>query len=348
MSSPVWGMNRRTTRAVLAAFAAVVVVAVVVLGLRSCSAGPATTATTSPTASRTASPSASPSTTARTGPLSGRALAVKIDNTERSHPHIGVAQADVVYLEPVEGGLTRLLAVFSSAMPKEVGPVRSARESDLAILGNYGPVAFAYSGASHYTERLLAKGREVNLSYGASTQGFRREPSRPAPYNVIGDPKVLLARAKGSVVPKDPGFVFGAAPAGGAKATEVATRWPASRVSFTWDPRRKAYLLTTDGRPDVDPMGRQYGAATVVVQEVPTHSSQNRDVRGAPTPVVTLTGKGRVTVLRGGQAWRGTWSRTSLTAPTSFTGSSGKPLTMAPAGTVWVLFVAPGQAVTVR
>ena len=331
-------MNRRTA---LAAVAAVVAVAVVVLGLRSCSDGPGA-------APPTTSPSASPSSAARTGPLSGRALAVKIDNTAKSHPHIGMAQADVVYVEPVEGGLTRLLAVFSSAMPKEVGPVRSARESDLAILGNYGPVAFAYSGASHYTERLLAKGREVNLSYGASTQGFQRDPARPAPYNVIGDPKALLARAKGSAVPKDPGFVFGAAPAGGAKATEVATRWPAARVSFKWDAGRKEYLLSTDGKRDVDPQGRQHGAATVVVQEVPTHSSRNKDVRGAPTPVVTLTGKGPVTVLRGGQVWRGTWSRTSLTAPTSFTGPSGKALTMDPAGTVWVLLVAPGQAVTVR
>jgi hypothetical protein len=341
-------MNRRTARAVLAGVAAVVAVAVVVLGLRSCSTGPATT---SPTASPSASPSATPSaarSAQRTGPLSGRALAVKIDNTARSHPHIGMAQADVVYVEPVEGGLTRLLAVFSSSMPKEVGPVRSARESDLAILGSYGPVAFAYSGASHYTERLLAKGREVNLSYGASTRGFRRDPLRPAPYNVFGDPKALLARAGGSVVPKDPGFVFGAAPAGGAKATEVATRWPAARVSFTWDPRRKEYLLSTDGRPDVDPRGRQHGAATVVVQEVRINSSTNKDVLGAPTPVVTLTGKGPVRVLRGGKAWRGTWSRTALTAPTSFRGSSGGPLTMDPSGTVWVLLVAPGQAVTVR
>lgn len=337
-------MNRRAVRTALAAVGAVVAVAVVVLGLRSCSAGPAATPSASPSAS---SPAASPSTK-RTGPLSGRALAVKIDNTGKSHPHIGMAQADVVYVEPVEGGLTRLLAVFSSALPKEVGPVRSARESDLAILGNYGPVAFAYSGASRYTNRLLDKGREVNLSYGASTQGFRRDPSRPAPYNVIGDPKALLARAKGSVVPKDPGFVFGAPPAGGAAATEVATRWPAARVSFVWDARRKEYLLSTDGKRDVDPQGRQHGAVTVVVQEVPTHPSKNRDVRGAPTPVVTLTGKGRVTVLRGGQVWRGTWSRSALTAPTSFTGSSGKPLTMDPAGTVWVLLVAPGQAVTVR
>jgi hypothetical protein len=292
---------------------------------------------------RSPSPSASP-----TGSLSGPALAVKIDNTARSHPHIGKAEADIVYVEPVEGGLTRLLAVYSSTMPREVGPVRSARESDLAILANYGPVAFAYSGASSYTSRLLDKGEQVNLSYAASDTGFRRERSRPAPYNVIGDPKALLERADGSALPEDAGFEFGPAPAGGTAAASLAVRWPAARVSFAWDAGRKEYLLSTDGRPDVDPRGKQHGAATVVVQEVRTTASKNKDVTGAATPVVTLTGKGKATVLRAGRAWQGTWARERPTGPTSFTGGGGESLTMDPAGTVWVLLVAPGQAVTVR
>lgn len=281
-----------------------------------------------------------------TGPLSGPALAVKIDNTAKSHPHVGVAEADVVYVEPVEGGLTRLLAVFSSGMPKEVGPVRSARESDIAILANYGPIAFAYSGASAYTTKLLEKGSQVNLSYGASTVGYRRERSRPAPYNVIGDPKALLERAKGSVRPQDPGFEFGPEPSGGTPATSVAVRWPASRLAFTWDAGRSQYLLTTDGKPDTDTEGTQHGAGTVVVQVVTTRASKNRDVTGAATPVVELTGKGKATVLRGGKTWQGTWERPAAADPTAFT-AAGAPLTMAEEGPVWVLLVAPGQPVTV-
>ena len=321
-------MNRRA--APLAAAAAVAAL----LAVAACSSD-------EPPSARTTSPSPTP-----TGPLSGPALAVKIDNTAKSHPHIGMAEADVVYVEPVEGGLTRLLAVFSSGQPKEVGPVRSARESDLAILGNYGPIAFAYSGASSYTNRLLEKGEQVNLSYAASSQGFRREKSRPAPYNVVGDTMALLQRAKGSARPKDPGLDFGPAPAGGSAAASVSVRWPAARLSFAWDATRDEYLLSTDGRKDVDPEGTQHGAATVVVQVVKTTPSKNRDVTGAATPVVQLTGTGEATVLRGGRAWQGEWSRSSLSAPTAFT-MQGKPLTMAPDGPVWVLLVAPGQSVTV-
>jgi hypothetical protein len=233
-------------------------------------------------------------------------------------------------------------------MPKEVGPVRSARESDLAILGNYGPIAFAYSGASSYTNRLLDKGEQVNLSYADSSEGYRREKSRPAPYNVVGDPAALLERAKGSARPTDPGFEYGPEPEGGAPATTVTVRWPATQVAFAWDAGRKEYLLSTDGKPDVDPQGKQHGAATVVVQVVRTTPSKNKDVTGAATPVVQLTGEGKVTVLRGGKAWQGTWSRDDLPGPTAFRAGGDATLTMAPEGSLWVLLVAPGQAVTVR
>ena len=50
---------------------------------------------------------------------------------------------------PVEGGLGRILAVFSSRFPPVIGPVRSAREADLELLAQFGRPAFAYSGAPH-------------------------------------------------------------------------------------------------------------------------------------------------------------------------------------------------------
>jgi hypothetical protein len=317
------------------------------LSLAACSGSShrATAAATTPPTTTTARPSPTPSS--GLVPLQGGpVLAVKIDNTSRARPRIGLQQADVVYVEPVEGGLTRLLAVFSRTKPAEVGPVRSARESDVELVANYGRVALAYSGSSPYTQRVLAKGHQVNLSNDASGEGFRREPSRPAPYNVIGDPKRLLARAGGSVKPADVGFRFGPASPGGGEATSVTVRWPSSRVSLVWNAKRKQYLVTTDGRADVDPKGRQYGAATVVVQHVQTHLSANRDVNGVATPVVTLTGKGKAVVLRGGKAWSATWARRSATAPTTLT-VGGKPMALAPDGPVWVLLVAPGQGVSI-
>jgi hypothetical protein len=273
---------------------------------------------------------------------------VKIDNTAGSRPRLGVDKAAVVYVEPVEGGLTRLMAVFSTgagALPAEIGPIRSARESDVALLGNWGRVALAYSGGSAFTREVVDRANLASIPYDASTQGYRRAGDRRAPYNVIGSTQTLLARAGTGPSSGDPGFRFGPADPGGAPATTVSTAWPASKVSFAFDAGSGRYVLTTDGRPDVGADGSRQSATTVVVQEVPTHLSDNRDVNGAQTPVMDLLGQGAVTVLRDGYVWKGQWSRPDLGSPTSYT-ANGRPVAMAQ-GSVWVLLVPAGQGVTV-
>ena len=327
----------------------------VALGLAACAspAPSASRATNGASASTGASAttSAAPSTTATTalpGLPGGTVLAVKIDNTAGSRPRIGIDKAAVVYVEPVEGGLTRLLAVFSTGvgdLPGEFGPIRSARESDVTLLANWGRVAFAYSGGSAYTRGVVDRAALASIPYDASTQGYRRAGDRRAPYNVIGDSQALLDRAAVGPASGDPGFRFGPAAAGGTPGTSVTTAWPAARVAFTWDGSSGRYLLATDGRPDAVAGGGQLGAATVVVQEVRSHLSENRDVNGAQTPVVDVVGSGPVTVLRDGLAWRGQWSRPDAGSATSFQ-TDGQPIPMA-SGPVWVLLVPTGQVVTV-
>lgn len=304
---------------------------------------PASTATSSTTTTAAAKPTPSGPVPLTGGPV----LAVKVDDTENARPRVGLDQADVVYVEPVEGGLTRLLAVFSRHLPTQVGPVRSGRESDVDLLANYGPVAFAFSGTNAHTARILAKGKQVNLSWDQDPRGYRRDGSRPAPYNVIGDPKALLARAGGSVEPRDIGFRYGPATPGGTPAAGVTAVWPSATVALRWNAARKQYLVTTNGRADTSPKGVPFGATTVVVQQVITRMSSNRDVNGQRTPVVTVVGKGKADVLRDGKVWHGTWARTGASAPTVFT-AGGARLTFAPTGPVWVLLVAAGQHVTVR
>jgi hypothetical protein len=318
-------------------------------GPTTAAAAPAPTSTS--TSTTTTAPPPSPTTPSLPGLPGGTVLAVKIDNTAGARPRLGIERAEVVYVEPVEGGLTRLMAVFSTGagdLPPEVGPIRSARETDVALLANWGRVALAYSGGSAFTRGVVDRANLASIPYDAGTQGYRRAGDRRAPYNVIGNTQGLLARAGTGATNGDPGFRFGAAGPGGSPAASVSTAWPASKVAFTWDAGTGRYLLTTDGRPDVAVGGARVGAATVVVQEVPAHLSENRDVNGAQTPVVDLVGSGPATVLRDGQVWRGQWARPDLGSPTSYTagGQNGQPIPMA-SGPVWVLLVPAGQAVTV-
>src|ERR1700678_4193982 len=73
----------------------------------------------------------------------GPELIFKIDNVEQARPPTGLTKADIVYILPVEGGLSRIFAVFSSHFPPVVGPVRSSRAEDLQLLRQFGRPAFA-------------------------------------------------------------------------------------------------------------------------------------------------------------------------------------------------------------
>ena len=98
----------------------------------------------------------------------GEILVVKIDDTTSARPQIGIDKADIVYVEQVEGGLTRLAGVFSSEIPALIGPIRSARISDIEILAQFGRVVFAYSGAQ---SKMLPVISAANLNdYGAQRQ----------------------------------------------------------------------------------------------------------------------------------------------------------------------------------
>ena len=90
-------------------------------------------------------------------------LAVKIDNIVDARPQTGLQSADLVYVIPVEGGLTRFMAVYSSRVPSVVGPTRSARESDLDILRQFGRPGFAWSGATPHLVPFIERARVADL-----------------------------------------------------------------------------------------------------------------------------------------------------------------------------------------
>src|SRR5206468_9352312 len=113
----------------------------------------------------------------------GPVLAIKIDNLAPARPQTGLTAADIVYVLPVEGGLSRFLAVFSSHSPAVVGPVRSAREDDLELLRQFGRPAFAYSGAQPQLLPVVEKARTADL-YAGRVGGYFRDPRRVAPHNL--------------------------------------------------------------------------------------------------------------------------------------------------------------------
>ncbi|PVZ06395.1 DUF3048 domain-containing protein [Actinomycetospora cinnamomea] len=268
--------------------------------------------------------------------------AVKIDNTARGRPWDGVEFADVVHVEPVEGGLTRLLAVFSSRLPASVGPVRSARETDVGILGAYGLPALVYSGAAPELVPVVTSASLISTVPHDAPGAFRRSTGRPVPENLYVD---LTAVRDAVPVPepaRDVGFRFGPPPAGGEATSARTVGFPAARVGLTWSPDDAAWTIAMDGVTAVyGPDRLPVRAETVVVQRVSLRDSSVRDAAGAVSPVAVTVGEGDAEVLRDGRSHPARWSRRSATDPTRLTSPGGDELPLA-AGRVWVV-LAPGD-----
>jgi len=270
----------------------------------------------------------------------GPVLAVKIDNIKQARPSTGLKSADIVYSLPVEGGLSRLMAVFSSRFPPVIGPVRSAREDDLELLRQFGRPAFAYSGATPHLLPFIHRARIVDLYAGLPSvaSSYFRDPRRVAPHNLYGRTAMLLSDASGASKASDIGFRFGALPAGGRSVPSYSVSYPAASFTFRWSAPAGRWLVWMDGAPALATEGGQLGGATVIIQYTQITTSRFLEAGSRP-PYAVSTGSGRAVVLRNGQEFTVHWSRPSADGGTTFTLPDGKRMLFAP-GQVWVVFAA--------
>ncbi|HTU74016.1 MAG TPA: DUF3048 domain-containing protein [Trebonia sp.] len=276
-------------------------------------------------------------------------IAVKVDNIVNARPQTGLQDADIVYVLPVEGGLSRFLAVFSSHVPPVIGPVRSAREDDLNLLSQFGRPGFAYSGAAPHLLPFVERAPIVDLYAGlpAIAPAYYRYDGRVAPYNLYASSPVLLADAKGAWDARDIGFRFGSLPAAAAGTAVPSAGYSAgyssSSFTFRWSARSRRWLAWMDGSAakatTVGPSAgeSQLAPTTVIIQHTVIRTSRFLEY-GKPPPYAQSVGSGTAVVLRGGKAYTVHWSRPSARGGTSYTLPSGARMTFAP-GQVWVLLV---------
>jgi hypothetical protein len=271
-------------------------------------------------------------------PLSGRpapanlpVLAVKIDNVIGAFPQAGVNDADIVYVEQVEGGLTRLLAVFSSRLPAQVGPVRSARTDNVELLAQFGKPEIAFSGANAFVLSAVRNSTLRDADPDIVPAAYQRVSDHVAPHNLFANPRVLVKAKPGSPA-RSIGLKFdNTTPAHGLPASEVTVRYPQAQLTFTYDKLTKVWRLAQDGAKDPLEDGVQRKADTVVVQRV--HSGVDYD---PITPYNNTVGSGSATVFRDGRAIQGTWKRATKGSGTTFLDKNGQVIPVR-VGTTWIL-----------
>ncbi len=125
-------------------------------------------------------------------PLTGEAVAeevtqrpiiVTINNHPAARPQSGLAAADMFYEMLAEGNVTRLLAVYQSKLPENVGPVRSARSYFVDMAKGFGAFYVAH-GYSPEAKSMLSNNVVDNIN-GMNYDGtlFKRSKERVAPHN---------------------------------------------------------------------------------------------------------------------------------------------------------------------
>ncbi|MCE7083324.1 DUF3048 domain-containing protein [Streptomyces sp. ST2-7A] len=272
----------------------------------------------------------------------GPVLAVKVDNVAPARPHTGLEDAAIVYVEEVEAGLTRLVAVYSGTVPARVGPVRSVRESDLELLAQFGRPALGFSGARSDLLPEVRSSPMLAVAPEDAPGAFERDTSRLAPHNLYLDPEAVIEAAGNPSTSRDIGFRFGDPPPGGEPTGEYTVAFPGTSVGFRWSEGDGRWEVFFDGEPAGSTAGGTLGAATVVVQYVTVRPSEYADRGGYVTPYTETVGEGPVVVLRDGRAYTGDWSRLSAGGGTRFTDGGGNRLTFAP-GQVWVVLAPVGD-----
>ncbi len=285
------------------------------------------------------------------GADAGRAvLAVKIDAVEAARPQAGLNEADIVVEELVEGGLSRLLALYHSRDPSRVGPVRSARGVDVSLLMSMARPLFASSGANPDYRRALAVSGVIDVGPEVVPEAYRRAEDRSQPHDLFADPAVLRRATPELVVGPTPPFAWRseAEEVPGVRSDGVDVDWGTTRVGFRWDAVVGGWRRTQDGTAHVDEAGAVVAPTNVVVQFVTYRDSGLRDVNGASVPVADLDGiRGAAWLFTGGSVVEGEWYKANATQPARFSDASGVAVGLTP-GTTWVLLAPTGSATLVE
>jgi hypothetical protein len=270
------------------------------------------------------------------------AVSVKIDNNAQARPQSGLEAADVIYEEFTEG-ITRFVVVFQSSDAAQVGPVRSVRPGDPAIVRPFGgPLVFS-GGAPAVLDVVRSAG--ITQVTENDRETLKRRSGRRAPHNLYSTTEAMFRKGGGSAPPAfSPFLAPGAksAAAGGTPVTRLSlSAAPGVTAGYEWDPGASVWKRSTDGRPHTLEGGAQISPRNVIVQYAPyVNFPADQKVR-----FPEVVGSGDAVVFVGNTQVRAKWTKSSPTAMTTYADSAGRPIPLAP-GQSWVHLQAPGSAVT--
>lgn len=283
-----------------------------------------------------------------------RPIAVMIDNDGRSSwPHSGLEDAYLIYEMYVEGGATRLMALFKGTDTKKIGPVRSARHYyfDYAFEHNAMYTAFGWS------PRAGAELPNIGLDYINGIKGkdygyfWREEKYRGDYHSVYTSIEKLKKGAsdKGYTMTTDEKFMeyndeFTYI-SDGYNATKIRIPYSgAYSVTYNYDNENKNYTRTLNTTVlHQSPNGIAYAPQNIIIQKARNYSLGD----GSDRQNIETVGSGDGIYITGGQAIDIKWRKNSRKEKTIYTDLNGNELKLNPAQT-FINIVPPSLNITIE
>jgi hypothetical protein len=261
-------------------------------------------------------------------------MVVKIDNNVAARPQSGLNEADIVFEEIVEVQ-TRFAAVFHSHGADPVGPIRSGRTQDIALLGSFNSPLFVWSGGNKNVTRAIDGSDLVSVSHqnakDAAVAGFYRSSDRKSPHNLYAQTSMAWSLAPADAGPPPQQFQYRAADqaASGEPAGQLQGDMDGLQIGWAWDASKGRYSRTSDGVVHEDALGGAVTTENLVVMTV-TYRPSAADAR---SPEAQTIGSGDATVLTDGVVVHGTWTRSDRVSPIVLTSDGGAPILLTPGRT---------------
>ena len=291
--------------------------------------------------------------------FSAPSVACKVDNVEAARPQFNLNKADIVFVEMVEFGLTRLVAVWQSQPVDQAGPVRSVRPMDADITAPLAGI-FCFSGGQlPFVNAVKDTGQYMasETSEQADDKGsFSRLSSRGAPHNVMVDVGLLQSqhvdhlKAPKAMLPMvafDPATESYevASTEGGEETISFRIKYP--QAESGWKAEGSYFVRSQDGDQHIDGASNEILRATnVVVMQTKTDNSF-KDPKYGPIPRTVMVDSGIAWVFSNGKRVKGTWTKASQTAPIQLFDAAGAPIKLA-VGNTWIELMAEPSKITIK
>lgn len=279
-----------------------------------------------------------------------RPIAIMMGNTTAALPQHGISHAGVVYESPVEGGLTRIMAIIHdySAVEK-VMSIRSCRHYFVHWALEYNAM-YAHYGQSKYALDILSQSYVHNLNGLDGSVGnamYKRDDSRSAPHNAYTSGELILKGIEVKEYPTalsedyDRHFLFAEDEdeqvqlEGGQDALVVKPGYLINKPWFEYNAEDGMYYRFQHGDKQVDGIDNSQLSCKNIILQVSSVSVI--DSKYGYLDVETV-GSGNGYYVTNGKAIPITWSKDSVKEPTHYYKEDGTEITMN-VGKTWICII---------